>query len=753
MSIRKHKAQEVAKLQREQIEVIEGIIGGITYHNEETGFTVMELEVGTDYIPVVGELLQVTEGEEIKCTGYFTSHPTYGQQFKATLIERVLPSTSSAILRYLAGGALKGVGPVIAKRLVMHFGDSTLEVIEREPYRMTEVKGITESKAQKIAEEYKKIFGLRSVMLFLSRYGINTVTTVSIWKKWGALAQDIITRNPYCLCDDDIGVQFAQADEIASQLGFGQEDGCRVAGGVLYVLRHNLNNGHSCLPFDKLIDTAAGFLNVEKPVVEEALQRLRDNEDLACDTFEGTSYVYLPHQYTAETYSAGRVRIMLELSYGERPVDDVEIDALEEQLGIVYAADQRKALREAADHSLMILTGGPGTGKTTTLNGIITLFERRGMKVGLSAPTGRAAKRLAELTGREAKTIHRLLEVDFGEDMGYPRFKRNEKNPLPFDAVVVDEMSMVDIRLFESLLRAVKLGAKLIMVGDPDQLPSVGAGNVLKDLISSERVPTVHLSQIFRQAAESLIIVNAHQIVSGRMPDLDIKDSDFFYMNRQSNPDAVATITELCAQRLPRAYGYSSVKDIQVLSPSRQGGAGTIELNKSLQQALNPASSTKVEITRFNQTYREGDKVMQVRNNYDIVWSQDGGEEGLGIFNGDIGIIELIDKPSTSVLIRFDDRVAQYTFDMLSEIDLAYAITVHKSQGNEFDAVIIPVLGSHRRLHYRNLLYTAVTRAKKTLILVGHRSTVQAMVATNQKTLRYTNLANLIATESSQTQW
>ncbi|MEG1773770.1 MAG: AAA family ATPase, partial [Oscillospiraceae bacterium] len=414
---------------------------------------------------------------------------------------------------------------------------------------------------------------------------------------------------------------------------------------------------------------------------------------------------------------------------------------LENELSIQYADRQRRAICSAVDWPIMILTGGPGTGKTTTLNGIITLFERRGMTVALAAPTGRAAKRLAEVTGREAKTIHRLLEVDFGSELGEPKFKRNERNPLPFDAIVVDEMSMVDARLFSSLLRACRTDSRLVLVGDPDQLPSVGAGNVLRDLIDSDVIECVHLDEVFRQAAKSLIVLSAHEIVSGHVPELSRTDSDFFFLPRPSIEQAAATVTDLCVRRLPAAYGLSPTRDIQVIAPSRQGGAGTYELNRRLQEALNPPAPNKSEYHAGGSLLREGDKVMQIRNNYDLEWQRPDGEEGLGVFNGDIGAIEMIDKPSRSVLVRFEDRQALYSFDMLNELELAYAVTIHKSQGNEFDAVIIPLVGRHRRLHYRNLLYTAVTRAKKLLILVGHRDTVAEMVANNRKTLRYTNLA------------
>lgn len=719
---------------------IEGVVSSVVFHSEETGFTVLELETQEETLTVVGEILGLSEGEEIRATGSFGSHPSYGRQFRAEAFERILPATASAILRYLSGGAVKGIGPVLAKRIVDRFGDRSLEVMDRDPHALSQVRGVSPQKAMEIAEEYRRIVGIRSVMMFLSSHGVAPSASIAVWKKWGGLSQEVITADPYCLCDPEIGLGFAQADDIAANLGFEQDAPCRVRGGILHVLRHNLGNGHSCLPVDKLLPTVASLLEISGGEAEKALDELRENGDLTEEAIDGGRFCYLPDQYRAESYVGDRLSMMIGLSPGDRPVEEEEIAALERELGISYAKRQKKAIASAVDQNILILTGGPGTGKTTTLNGIITLLERRGMKVALAAPTGRAAKRLSEVTGREAKTVHRLLEVDFGEENGMPKFKRNERNPLACDAVVVDEMSMVDILLFSCLLKAVRPGCRMILVGDPDQLPSVGAGNVLKDMIDSGAVECVHLDQVFRQAAQSLIVVGAHQIVSGETPPLGVKDSDLFFLPRASPEETAKTVADLCARRLPKAYGLSPTADIQVISPTKAGGAGTVELNRLLQEALNPPVPGKSEYKTNVNLFREGDKVMQIRNNYDIVWAKDDGDEGMGVFNGDIGVIDLIDKPSRSMLIRFEDRTAQYDFDMLSEIDLAYAVTVHKSQGNEFDAVVLPLVGRHRRLHYRNLLYTAVTRAKKLLVIVGQVSTVEAMVENNRKTLRYTNL-------------
>lgn len=732
----------------EQEEQLEGIIHALVYRHKESGFTVLELEAGDELVTVVGEAIDLAVGEEIRATGSYTTHPSYGRQFRAVVFERVLPATASAILRYLAGGAVRGVGPVLAKRIVAQFGDDTLAVMENDPSALSAVRGISPGKAVELGEEYRRILGVRSVMLFLSAHGVDPSTSIAAWKKWGGLTQQMITADPYCLCGQDIGLPFEQADAIAAGLGLDTAAPCRVRGGVLYVLSYNLGNGHVCLPAAKLIETACGLLDVGRDETEEAIAQLREEGALLGETIGGSEYLYLPEQYAAEDYIAGRLQTMISFAGQDRPVDEDELSALEAELGIAYAERQKAAIRSAVDQPIFILTGGPGTGKTTTLNGIITLFERRGMEVALAAPTGRAAKRLSEVTGREARTIHRLLEVDFGSEVGDPRFKRNERNPLAVDAVVVDEMSMVDARLFQSLLKACRLNCRLVLVGDPDQLPSVGAGNVLRDLICSEVIECVHLDEVFRQAARSLIVLSAHAIVSGELPELGRNDADFFFLPRPSQEQTAATVTSLCAVRLPKAYGLSPTRDIQVIAPGKQGGCGTIELNRRLQEALNPPAPNKGE-HRFGTggLLREGDKVMQVRNNYDLVWERPDGEEGLGVFNGDIGVVEMIDKPSRSVFVRFEDRQAVYTFDMLGELDLAYAITIHKSQGNEFDAVVIPLMGKHRRLHYRNLLYTAVTRAKRLLVLVGQRETVAAMVDNDRKTLRYTNLVTRLRSD------
>ena len=720
---------------------IVGTVDSITFHNADTGFTVLTLDLDGDPVTVVGVVFDLSAGEEIRVTGYYMNHPSYGRQFHGEGFEHILPSGAAAILRYLSGGAVRGIGPVLAKRIVERFGDDTLVVLENNPDQLCEVRGITPKKAREIGESYRSIIGIRAVMMLLNSHGISSSTAIAAWKRWGPLAQQRITEDPYCLCRDEIGLSFEQADNLAEQLGVGIEAGCRVRGGVLHVLTHNLGNGHTCLPRRPLCETAGGLLGVPLELVGNTIDAMRAENDIICDTVDGEEYCYLPEQYAAEVDIADRIGLMMSFGVPDRPVEPEELDAVEQELGIHYAAMQREAIRTAVSSPVMVLTGGPGTGKTTILNGILLLLERRGMTVSLAAPTGRAAKRMSEVSSREAKTIHRLLEVEprgnSGTDIG---FKRNAGNPLPADAVIVDEMSMVDAKLFSSLLCAVRMNCRLILVGDPDQLPSVGAGNVLRDLIDADVVPCIHLTEIFRQAAESLIVLSAHAIVSGEMPQLGRNDADFFFLPRDSITDAAATVTDLCVRRLPNAYGLDPLRDIQVIAPSRQGGCGTQELNRRLQAVLNPPSPQKPETTFNGILYRQGDKVMQVRNNYDIDWHRPNGEEGQGIFNGDIGRITMIDRAAKTLGIDFDDRQVYLPFEQFAELELAYAVTVHKSQGSEFEAVLIPLMGSRGKLLFRNLLYTAVTRAKRLLILVGQRQTIAAMVENDRKTLRYTTL-------------
>lgn len=733
-------------MQAAELYTLEGSVENIVFHNEDTGFTVLEMATDAELVTVVGEFLGIAAGETLIVTGSYSTHAKYGLQLRAQTYERLMPATSAAIESYLASGAIKGIGAGLAKRMVEMFGDETLTIIEQAPDKLVKISGISAKKAKRISEEYTKLFGIRAVMVFLTQSGIHASYAIKAWKKFGLSAQDIVAKNPYVLCVEEIGVEFESADRIAISGGLEPDSYERMSAGILHVLRHNTGNGHVCLPERKLLETTAALVDSDSFHVSDALEELLQSGEAVRLPIKDEPYIYITRFYASECGIASRLSELLSGEEGAaHPDAEGVVSELEVEQGIQYAELQRKAIITAITSRLMILTGGPGTGKTTAIAAIIRLLGQMGEKVGLAAPTGRAAKRMSELTGVEAKTVHRLLEVDYDDGSGITKFKRNEKNPLPFDAVIIDEMSMMDTLLFDSLLRALKSGCRLILVGDPDQLPSVGAGNILGDLIASERLPVVHLSEIFRQAAKSLIVMNAHAIVMGENPRLDVRDSDFFFMPDSSSAHICSTTADLCARRLPKTYGYSPMWDIQVLAPTRVGAAGTTELNRVLQQSLNPADPKKKEFNVGTAVFREGDKVMQIKNNYDLIWEKENGEDGMGVFNGDIGVIEMINRPSSSLVVQFDEgRLAEYSFDMAHELELAYAITVHKSQGNEYDAVILPLMDGKSRMYYRSLLYTAVTRAKKLLIIIGSAAAVQTMVASQRRTKRYTGLCGLL---------
>ena len=724
---------------RESVISIEGTVSEVVYMSPETGFAVIEVETDEELLPVVGELYGVSEGEELRLTGSYSNHPKFGRQFKAMAYERRMPATAAAVRKFLSSGAVKGIGAVLASRIVDTFGDDTMTILEETPGRLTEVKGISPKKADAIIKELGQMFGMRSAMNFLSSYGLTPAEGVRAWKKWGPITVDVVKDNPYLLCDEEIGVEFKRADEIALSVGIEEDSGKRLFGAASHVLRHNLKNGHTCLARQTVVQLVMRLTGVEEAAIEADIDQRIEEEELF-SVQKNREFLFLPSMYNAERYIAMRLSMMLQNRFFvSRNIDEM-IDRTEAEKGIHYESLQREAIREALQKSMLILTGGPGTGKTTTLNAIIDLLEDEGLSIAIAAPTGRAAKRVSEVTGRDAKTIHRLLEVDFGSSE-VTTFVHNEQHPLKADAVVIDEMSMVDTTLFESLLRGCRMGCKLILVGDSDQLPSVGPGNVLRDLIDSGCIPTVELKQVFRQAAESRIVTNAHQIVAGEYPDLKTKDNDFFFLRRQSAAAVLSTVTELVAKRLPASYGYSPLEDIQVLTPQRKGDLGVGALNESLQAALNPPQKGKREYKSTFATFREGDKVLQTRNNYDIEWEKPGtGEKGMGIYNGDIGIIQRIDLVGGTMEIDFDGRRCEYTLEMAPELDLAYAVTVHKSQGSEYSAVVLPIFGGYDKLYFRNLLYTAVTRARKLLIIVGSESRVYQMVDNNRKMLRYTGL-------------
>ena len=723
---------------------LEGSVESIVYHNDRNQYTVLEMSAEDELITVVGAFPYVSVGEELHVFGTWSSHSTFGDQFKAEAFERSRPATTSAMMKYLSSGAVKGIGPATANKIISAFGDKALEVIENDPERLSQIKGITKNKAKEISEELKRIYGIRELMAFLGTYGVKPEDAVRVWKLYGDGSVSTIQEDPYCICEDGIDVSFDIADTIAESMERSHDDMARVRAGVLFVLRHNLNNGHTCLPADKLCEAAAQMLSVELSVAQDAIIMLCENFELVCENFNDKDFIFLQKQHASEVYISQRLKVILQYPPQSIIGIETEIEAIEKAHSLSYAEKQQEAIRAALEKGLLILTGGPGTGKTTTLNAIINILRAKGEEVLLAAPTGRAAKRMSELTGEEAKTIHRMLQVDWDEQDN-PVFSRNERNPLECDCLVIDELSMVDSYLFESVLRALPLSCRLILVGDTDQLPSVGAGNVLGDLIGSNMFPTVQLKEIFRQSMESLIVMNAHQIVDGGMPKLDSRDKDFFFMQESSTESMTKLITSLLSARLPKSYGYSPVSDIQVLCPGRKGEIGTIELNKVLREAVNPPDKNKPEAKISGAIFRLGDKVMQIRNNYDLPWVKEDNTSGQGVFNGDMGIVTEIDRAGGVIRVKIDDKEVMYNFEHAAlELEPAYAVTVHKSQGNEFTAVIIPVFRTPPQLCYRNLLYTAVTRAKQLLILVGQRSIIEAMVENDRKTRRYTGLLNLL---------
>lgn len=724
-----------------------GSVENIVYHNEKNQYTVLELHSGDELITAVGIFPYIGVGEELKLFGSWTSHPSFGPQFKAEAFEKAAPKTTAAILKYLSSGAVKGVGPATAGRIVETFGEKTLEVLEHEPERLAQIKGISAAKAREISDEFQKVHGIRDLMIFLGEFGVRPEDAVKLWKLYGPASQEMVRENPYCMCDDYVMLDFSIADSIAASFERPQDDAGRVMAGILYVLRHNAGNGHTCLPTDKLIPASARMLGVPLENVQWALSELCENRETILREMDGRQYIFLPKMYEAESFIAERLR--MNAGYPPRPIPGIEeeIREIEGKSGIRYAEKQRQAIRAALEKGVLILTGGPGTGKTTTLNAIIQILRRSGETVFLAAPTGRAAKRMSELTGEEAKTIHRMLQVDWDENDN-PIFIKGEGDPLECDTVVIDELSMVDVTVFEGVLHALPLGCRLILVGDSDQLPSVGPGNVLGDLISSGFFPTIQLKEIFRQSMESLIVTNAHRIVEGEMPVLNVRDNDFFFLPYEDSKGLSATVIDLCSRRLPRTYGYSPVTDIQVLCPGRKGELGTINLNRMLRDVINPPARDKRQGEIYGTLYREGDKVMQVKNDYNLPWVRDDGTPGEGVFNGDMGVITEIDKGAGAVRVRIDDKEVVYDYEKAgSELEHAYAVTVHKSQGNEFSAVVLPVLGSAKQLCYRNLLYTGITRAKSLLIVAGSRQEIASMVENDRKTRRYTGLPAFLKNE------
>ena len=701
---------------------IAGTVEAVVYQNQENGYTVLRLDAGEGRtLTVVGCLPGVAPGEGITVQGSWMHHASYGEQFKAEAVERRTPAGVKAIFDYLSSGAVKGIGAATARRMVEEFGEEALTVLEERPEQLTRIRGITRKKALQMGEAFRLQLGMRRLLEFLGGHGVPLQLAMPLYRKYGDRALEVIRGNPYLLVDGELGVDFSAADQLALSLGVEGDDPQRIEAGLLFELTHNLDNGHTFLPRRKLLPATEQLIGVEGEALEDGLEALLERGEVVQETVAGEEAVYLHDLYESEQYVAFRLS---EMARGEMvPPHGLDglIDAIQAQQGIVYAPQQRQAVELAAASQVMLLTGGPGTGKTTSLRGVLALFDQLGLETALAAPTGRAAKRLGELCGREGATIHRLLETRYDPRTGRLVFAHGEDDPLKADAVIVDETSMVDI-----------------LVGDPDQLPSVGPGNLFSDLIRSGTIPMVRLTEIFRQAAESAIVRNAHAVDRGELPDLRDREHDFFFLRRKEPARAAETIVELVRDRLPRNMGIPA-DQIQVLSPTRKRVTGTASLNRQLQEAVNPPAPDKPERRFGEYVFRQGDRVMQVRNNYDVMW-KDGLTAGMGVFNGDIGRITEIDPRGEVITVDFEGRVVEYSPDMLGELEPAYAVTVHKAQGSEYRAVVLSVSDGPPMLLTRGVLYTAITRARELLILVGDEGTVAAMTANDRQQRRYSGL-------------
>lgn len=759
------------------METVKGYVDHIIYRNTDNGYTVLILIVEEEELTCVGTFSDIVEGENIEAKGEYTDHPTYGRQFKVVSYEEKAPEDELAIERYLGSGAIKGIGIALAARIVRRFKEDTFRIIEEEPERLAEIKGISERKAMEIAEQVNEKKDLRQAMIFLQQYGIHTNLAVKIYNTYGSEIYSILTENPYRLADDIDGVGFRTADEIATRVGIRTDSDFRIRSGILYTLQLASGEGHTYLPLEELTQRASALLEVEPENIEPHYMNLAMDRKIIMQQNDGITQIYATSFYYMEANSATMLK-QLDISY---EVGDEEIEArihkIEKQTKMELDEHQVEAVKEAVRSGLLIITGGPGTGKTTTINTIIRYFESEGLDIFLAAPTGRAAKRMSETTGFEARTIHRMLELtggmvdetsagsgmtaaaragagSNGNGMGGAgiHFERNETNPLETDVIIVDEMSMVDISLMYALLKAVAAGTRLILVGDTNQLPSVGPGSVLKDIIDSGQFHTVKLTKIFRQASTSDIIVNAHKINRGERISLDNQSRDFFFLKRYDADKIINVTLQLIKQKLPK-YVDAGEYDIQVLTPMRKGLLGVERLNQILQMYLNPPDKKKREKEYGSMVFREGDKVMQVKNNYQMEWEIRTKyglciDKGTGIFNGDTGIIEEINDFAETMTISFDEgRMVEYSFKNLEELELAYAVTIHKSQGSEYPAVVIPLLTGPRMLMNRNLLYTAVTRAKKCVTIVGDENTFDMMVENNSEQKRYSGLKNQLMKE------
>ena len=727
------------------LNLIEGTVSSVVFQNEENGYTILRLEAGQGEVTAVGCMPGVAPGESLSIRGTWVRHPSYGEQFKAESVERRLPRGVKEVFHYLASGVVKGIGQTTARRMVEEFGEAALDVLEEEPEKLTVIKGISPKRAREMSRAFRQQMGMRRLLEFLSKHELPVQLGAELYRQWGDVALEVLKSNPYLLVSEEWGVDFAAADALGEALGVGIDDPLRLEAALLFELSHNLNNGHTFLPRSKLLRATEQLAEVSEDKLEQCLDALLERGEAVQDEVAGETAVYLVQLYEAECYVAQRLSIMSE----QTPLPPKDIKAIlkniQRQQGMTYAPQQVEAVELAARSQVMLLTGGPGTGKTTTLRGVLALFESMGLDTALAAPTGRAAKRLGELCDTEAATIHRLLETGFDPYSGRLVFSKNADEPLKADAVIVDEASMVDVTLMAALLDALDEGCRLVLVGDPDQLPSVGPGCVFADLIRSGAVPTVRLTEIFRQAAQSAIVRTAHMVNGGQLPDLRANDNDFFFLSRRDPVAAADTIVDLCRRRLPERMGIPN-DQIQVLSPTRRRGTGTAALNRALQEALNPPREDKEE-RRFGESiFRLGDRVMQVRNNYDVLWrEQDGGKSGMGVFNGDIGQIVSVAPQGEVITVDFDGRMVEYTPDMLGELEPAYAVTVHKAQGSEYRAVILAAVDGAPMLLTRGVLYTAITRAKELFIIVGDENVVARMVENDRQTRRYSGLRARLA--------
>ena len=738
------------------MEQIEGIVEDIIYCNNQNWYTVCEIRSGRRLITIVGYMPGLAVAENIIVRGTWIHHQDYGKQLKVESFERSLPTTLDSLLKYLSSGAIKGIGAITAKKIIEKFGDDTLRVLQFEPMLLSEIKGISTDKALRIGQSFMEQEQIRQTIMFLQEYGVSTTYAVKVWKKFGSDSIDEIKRNPYRLTDEDINIGFKIADRVAISLGIDSQSQFRIMSGIEYVLSKAIQNGHVYLPSDMLVSETSKLLNTASEVVENAMSKMIFEESIYIEKAFNESRVYLSAFYKAEQNVCKKLNILSNTEPKKAVINIEEVlSKVEGDQNIEYTQEQLQSIRLCATQSILVITGGPGTGKTTLIKGIISMFEKSDMKIVLAAPTGRAAKRMTEATEKEAKTIHRLLETTFSIDDEHREFKKNELDPIDADVIIIDEVSMVDILLMNSLLKAVEPGTRLILVGDVDQLPSVGPGSVLYDIIESQSIETIRLNKIFRQAEESFIVVNAHKINKGQLPELNSPNEDFFFVSRKNPQSTSAAILELCTSRIPEKYGLDSIKDIQVLSPSKRGDSGVYSLNAALQQRLNPPRKGVKEKPYRNMIFRENDRVMQIKNNYNLHWviSEDEKEitYGEGVFNGDMGIIKKIDLKNSSLTVLFDDgKLVEYDFDILDELEHSYAITVHKSQGSEFPAVVIALANIPPMLRCRNILYTAVTRARDLVMLVGDKEIMVQMVNNVTGIERYTSLKDRLMEQLKQ---